>query len=70
MFEKKGDGWEEKRFEELIQKNQIGLIKSTKGQDNDKRYRYLKMDSITADNNLIHDKFVYVDATKRGIRKI
>lgn len=69
VFEKKGDGWEEKRFEELIQENQIGLIKSTKEQGNDKPYRYLKMDSITSDNNLIHDRYVYVDADKSELEK-
>lgn len=65
----KRDGWEEKSFEELIQENQIGLIKSTKEQGNDKPYRYLKMDSITSDNNLIHDKYVYVDAEKSELEK-
>lgn len=69
VFEKKGDGWEEKRFEELIQENQIGLIKSTKEQGNDKPYRYLKMDSITSDNNLIHDRYVYVEADKSELEK-
>src|SRR5690606_15384665 len=69
VFEKKGNGWEEKRFEELIQENQIGLIKSTKEQGNDKPYRYLKMDSITSDNNLIHDRYVYVDADKSELEK-
>lgn len=64
-----GDGWEEKRFEELIQENQIGLIKSKKEQSNDKPYRYLKMDSITSDNNLIHDRYVYVDADKGELEK-
>lgn len=69
VFETKGEGWEEKRFEELIQANQIGLIKSTKEQGNDKPYRYLKMDSITSDNNLIHTKYVYVDASKDELEK-
>lgn len=69
VFEKKSDGWEEKKFEELIQKNQIGLIKSTKEQGDDKPYRYLKMDSITSDNNLIHDRYVYVDADKSELEK-
>ncbi|WP_100630114.1 restriction endonuclease subunit S [Algoriphagus formosus] len=69
VFEKKGDGWEEKRFEELIRENQIGLIKSTKEQGNDKPYRYLKMDSITSDNNLVHNKYVYVDASKIELEK-
>jgi len=61
--------WEIKKFEELIQENQIGLIKSTKEQANNKPFRYLKMDSITSDNNLIHDKYVFVDATKDEIEK-
>ncbi|MCE7955851.1 MAG: hypothetical protein DYH00_09335 [Bacteroidetes bacterium CHB6] len=69
VFENKGDGWEEKRFEDLIKENQIGLIKSTKEQSNDKPYRYLKMDSITSNNNLVHDKYVYVDADKNELEK-
>lgn len=69
VFENQGEGWEEKRLEELIQNNQIGLIKSTKEQGKDKPYRYLKMDSITSDNNLIHDKYVYVDADKSELEK-
>lgn len=63
------EGWEIKKFEELIQVNQIGLIKSTKEQGNDKPFRYLKMDSITSDNTLVHDKYVFVDATKDEINK-
>jgi len=69
VFEKNGGGWEERRFEELIQENQIGLIKSTKEQGSDKAYRYLKMDSITSDNNLVHDRYVYVDADKSELEK-
>lgn len=62
-------GWEMKKFEELIQENQIGLIKSTKEQGNDKAFRYLKMDSITSDNTLVHNKYVYVDATSDELEK-
>ncbi|MBX9892533.1 MAG: restriction endonuclease subunit S [Chitinophagaceae bacterium] len=62
-------GWEMKKFEELIQENQIGLIKSSKEQGNDKAVRYLKMDSITSDNNLVHNKYVYVDATSDELEK-
>lgn len=61
--------WEEKSFEDLIQVNQIGLIKSTTDQGINKPYRYLKMDSITSDNSLIHNKYVYVDADKSEIEK-
>lgn len=63
------ENWEVKRFEELIQENQIGLIKSTREQGKEKPYRYLKMDSITADNYLIHDKYVYVNADKDELNK-
>jgi type I restriction enzyme S subunit len=62
-------GWKMKKFEELIQENQIGLIKSTKEQGNDKAFRYLKMDSITSDNNLVHNKYVYVDAKNDELEK-
>ena len=57
------------RFEDLIKENQIGLIKSSKEQDCNKRYRYLKMDSISSDNNLLNNKFVYVDATYEELKK-
>jgi type I restriction enzyme S subunit len=69
VFENKGEGWEEKRFEELIQDHQIGLIKSTREQGRNKEYRYLKMDSITSDNNLRHDRYVYVDADASELEK-
>lgn len=69
VFENRGEGWEEKTFEELIKKNQIGLIRSSKDQGNDKPYRYLKMDSITAVNTLVHDKYVYVDADDSELEK-
>ena len=62
-------GWEIKKFAELIQENQIGLIKSSKEQGNNNPFRYLKMDSITSDNSLVHSKYVYVDATKDELKK-
>jgi type I restriction enzyme S subunit len=63
------ESWEMKKFEELILKNQIGLIKSSKEQDSNRAFRYLKMDSITSDNNLIHNKYVYVDANQNELEK-
>jgi type I restriction enzyme, S subunit len=69
VFEKKGKDWEEKRFEELIQYNQIGLIKSSKEQGVEKAYRYLKMDSISSNNSLLHDRYVYVNASKEELTK-
>lgn len=69
VFENKGDDWTEMRFCELIEKNQIGLIKTTREQGDEKKYRYLKMDSITSDNSLIHNKYVYVDATVEELQK-
>lgn len=68
IFENKGEGWEEKRLESLIRVNQIGLIKSSKEQGNFK-YKYLKMDSISSDNLLFVDKFVYVDANENEVEK-
>lgn len=63
------EGWELKKFEDLIHENQIGLIKSTKEQGNNNQFRYLKMDSITSDNNLVHNKYVFVNATKEELKK-
>ncbi len=68
-FSNDTEQWKEKTFEDLIHENQIGLIKAAKEQGKGKKYRYLKMDSITADNTLTHDKYVYVDATKDELKK-
>lgn len=63
VFWDKEKDWEEKRFEDIIERTQIGLIKSSKEQSAHNEFRYLKMDSITIDNQLIRDKYVYVNAT-------
>ena len=62
-------GWELKRFEEILSVNQIGLIRNAKEQGQNLKYRYLKMDSISADNDLIEGKHVYVDASDEEVLK-
>lgn len=69
MFVNKVGVWEEKAFEELIKENQIGLIKSSKEQGRNLKYRYLKMDSISSANSLLDDKSVYVNATDDEVKK-
>lgn len=59
----------EYNFEDIIKENQIGLIRNTKEQNPNFKYRYLKMDSIDSENFLIDNKFVYVNATKEEVEK-
>ena len=69
VFENKGEGWEEKRFEGIIRINQIGLVRNSKEQGNDLKYRYVKMDAISINNDFIEDKCVYVDASDQEVNK-
>ena len=69
VFENKGEGWVEKAFEEIIRVNQIGLVRNSKEQGNDRKYRYLKMDGISINNDFIEDKCVYIDASDQEVNQ-
>jgi type I restriction enzyme S subunit len=69
VFSQKGEGWEEKPFEELIESNVIGVIKSSREQGEDKEWPYVKMNNITRDNRFDFSNYTSVDATAEEVKK-
>jgi len=69
VFTQRGPGWMEKQFEELIESNIIGLTKSSRDQDEDKSFPYVKMNNITRDNRFDFSNFTCVDATTEEVSK-
>ncbi|GAB1233792.1 restriction endonuclease subunit S [Ferrigenium sp. UT5] len=69
VFTQRGEGWEEKPFEELIESNVIGLTKNSREQGEDKAYPYVKMNNITRDNRFDFSSFTCVDATGEEVSK-
>jgi type I restriction enzyme, S subunit len=69
VFAKRGKGWEEKPFEELIENNVIGLTKGSRDQGEDKAWPYVKMNNITRDNRFDFSRFTCVDATEEEVSK-
>ena len=69
VFTQRGPGWKEKRFEELIESNIIGLTKSSREQGEDKSFPYVKMNNITRDNRFDFSNFTCVDATTEEVSK-
>jgi len=69
VFENKGEGWEEKTLDEIIESNVIGLTKNSTEQRSDYQYKYVKMNNITRDNRFDLTKFTCVNATKLEVEK-
>ncbi|HMJ08598.1 MAG TPA: restriction endonuclease subunit S [Pyrinomonadaceae bacterium] len=69
VFTRRGAGWLEKPFEELIESNVIGLTKSSGEQGDRKAYPYVKMNNITRDNRFDFSNFACVDATAAEVNK-
>lgn len=69
IFTNKGEGWVEKKFDQILKVNQIGLIRSSRDQGASREFRYLKMDAITIDNSLLEKKCVFVDASSDEVEK-
>ena len=69
VFTQRGEGWEEKIFEEMVESNTIGLTKSSKEQGVDKAWRYVKMNNITRDNRFDISSFTTVDAADEEVGK-
>jgi len=69
IFTNPGKDWEEKRFDEIIKSNVIGLVKNIKEQSAYKKYKYVKMNNITRDNNFDFSKYTRVNATKEEVEK-
>jgi type I restriction enzyme S subunit len=69
VFSERGDGWEDKAFEELIESNIIGLTKNSREQGDDKAWPYVKMNNITRDNRFDFSRHTCVDATAEEVSK-
>jgi type I restriction enzyme S subunit len=69
VFSQKDEGWMEKPFEDLIESNVIGVIKSSREQGEDKEWPYVKMNNITRDNRFDFSNYTSVDATPDEVRK-
>lgn len=69
VFADPGKDWEEKRLDEIIESNVIGLVKNSREQSSDNKYMYVKMNNITRDNRLDLAKYTRVDATKLETEK-
>ena len=69
VFANKGEGWEEKKLDDIIESNVIGLIKNTHEQRDNYKYKYVKMNNITRDNCFDLSKYTCVNATDVEVYK-
>lgn len=69
VFSTKGEGWEEKSLDEIIESNIIGLTKNSREQRSDYKYKYVKMNNITRGNRFDLSKYTCVNATKEEASK-
>jgi len=69
IFDKAINKWEQKRFEEIVLSNVIGLVKNVKQQSIIEKYKYVKMNNITRDNLFDLSKYTRVNATQQEIEK-
>lgn len=63
------EGWEEKRFEEFVVSNVVGLTRGKIEQGYNKMYPYFKMNNISNKNTLCWDDLIYVDADSDEVKK-
>ncbi|MGA6828850.1 restriction endonuclease subunit S [Nitrospira sp. NS4] len=64
------NGWVDKRLDDLVESNVIGLTKSSREQGKDRAWPYVKMNNITRDNRFDFSNFTSVDATDEEVRKL
>ncbi len=69
VFTQRAEGWVEKRLDDIIESNIIGLTKSSRDQGPEKAYRYVKMNNITRDNRFDITRYVRVDVSNEELRK-
>lgn len=69
VFATKGQGWEEKCLDEIIESNITGLTKNSGEQHLEYKYKYVKMNNITRDNRFDLVKYTCVNATKEEASK-
>ena len=61
--------WEEKRFDDIVESNLIGLVRSKKEQSDDYDIMYLKMNNITNDGNIVHSNIINVNVSKEECQR-
>ncbi|MGY8914369.1 MAG: restriction endonuclease subunit S [Flavobacteriales bacterium] len=61
--------WQEKEFDEIIENNQIGLVRNTKQQSLEFEFDYLKMNNISNDGYLDLKSVVKVNASIEELEK-
>ena len=68
MLEPK-EGWEEKKFGDLVVSNIVGLTRGKIEQGYNKKYPYFKMNNISNNNTLCWDDLISVDANEEELGK-
>ena len=63
------EGWEEKKLEDIITSNVVGLTRSKAQQGYNMSFPYFKMNNISHDNTLCWDDLIYVEASQEDIEK-
>lgn len=69
VFENKGEGWEARRLDNIIESNVIGLTKNSSEQNIHHEFKYVKMNNITKGNCFDLSKYTCVNAEKSEIEK-
>jgi type I restriction enzyme S subunit len=67
VFTQRGDGWVERRFEDLIHSSMVGLTRSSREQNSENQYPYVKMNNITLDNRFDFKSHVKVNASREEV---
>jgi type I restriction enzyme S subunit len=69
IFTYPAQGWEERRLEDIIRSNDIGITKNSGDQGREKGYKYVKMNNITKTNTFDFTNFTCVDATPLEVQR-
>ena len=68
-MDKLPNGWKIFMYDDLKVNNDIGLVRNTNEQGENKKYKYIKMNNISIDGKLNFDKLTYVDVTKNDLER-
>ncbi len=68
-MDKLPNGWKMFKYDDLKVNNDIGLVRNTNEQGENKKYKYIKMNNISIDGKLNFDKLTYVDVTKNDLER-
>lgn len=61
--------WQERHFRDIVRSNVIGLIRNSREQGAEKKYKYVKMNNITWDNDFDFSNFTRIDAADYEVKK-